>query len=357
MDIPQLDEIINNTNYQDTLLYLQITNLLIISKNNSESSKIIIKSFLNSHFFNILRDNLKMKKNNDKILFEILKGEKKIQFFNFLLETLEFLFNISNFFLSLQSKFPTYEIEELINKLKSLYDIEDSEYIEIIKIYSSYENYKNNLSSFAKIEEKFDLKKSLKRGFFEEKKDIPIDYHLTPIEISSEEIFQEYNKEIEMHREKGSYESWKRYLNTLFYLTREDCYRSLKKEIKFILTYDIENIKDKKTKITDMYYYKNIKLDSLVAGKDGVLVNIIIDMKINNIKMLSNKRLLHGSLVIFTDNSFENTIFCVVKEVKKDDLKKKRIRDKIRVSLEFLHPKFEEIKKILSLNSEKISNV
>ena len=61
---------------------------------------------------------------------------------------------------------------------------------------------------------------------------IAIDYKEKQIEISKEELIQDIEKEIVPHLTKGSYLSYERYLNTLFYLEYEDCYRSLKKTIK-----------------------------------------------------------------------------------------------------------------------------
>jgi len=348
--IVDLEDIIKNTNYSDNLIYLQISNLLIISKSNSESAKHIIKTFINSYFLNYLRDFLN-KKTQDKELFEILKCLKKINFFDFLKETCEFFFNISNYFLSFQSKFPTIELEDMIKKLKPIYEKEDAEYVYIENISSEFQKYKNNLtSSSSKKEPKIDLKAALKRGYiFINNENIPIDYQETPIEISSEELFQPYIKEIQMHRENGSYDSWERYLNTMFYLTREDCYRSLRKEIEIISNRQPNDANNKIKKLSDVYFYKTITLNSIEANKFGLTIKILIDLKINNIRILGNKRLLNGSLVILTDEKFENIVFCLVKEIDKDYIKKNKTR--ALVSLEFLNPKFDDIKKMTSLNN------
>jgi len=349
LDIKDLEKVINKTNYYENLLFLQITNLLIISRCNSESAKLIIKTFLNSYFLNTVREYLK-KMNKDIELFNILKCEKKFNFFNFLTETNEFFYKISNYFLSLQSKFPTSELEDLVIKLKEIFEEDQVEFIYVKNISESFEKFKNNLTPFSAPEIKINIKEALKRGFINVE-NVPIDYQYTSIELSTEELLEPFTKSIEVHREKGSYESWERYINTLFYLTREDCYRSLRKEIEFIFNKQPKEANSRINKLSDVYYYKKITVDSVEAGKFGVMLKIEIDLKVNRIAMLGSKRLLNGSLVIITDEAFENVSFCLVKEI--DNEYFKRHKTKALVTLEFLNPTYDEINKIISVLKNK----
>ena len=63
---------------------------------------------------------------------------------------------------------------------------------------------------------------------------VPIDYKNADVLIKKEEFEQKYDKMISPHIKSGPYFSYERYLNTNFYLEREDCYRDLRKAIKFL---------------------------------------------------------------------------------------------------------------------------
>ncbi len=58
-----------------------------------------------------------------------------------------------------------------------------------------------------------------------------LDFKDRDILLSKEDFSENIELEISPHKIKGSYISYKNYLNTLFYLEYEDCYRDLKKEM------------------------------------------------------------------------------------------------------------------------------
>ena len=61
--------------------------------------------------------------------------------------------------------------------------------------------------------------------------EMSLDYKNRNILLSKEDFEKNIELEISPHKVKGSYISYKNYLNTMFYLEYEDCYRALKKDM------------------------------------------------------------------------------------------------------------------------------
>ena len=60
---------------------------------------------------------------------------------------------------------------------------------------------------------------------------IPIDYKERNIELTDEDFNNQQKIDIAANIIKGSYISYERYINTMFYLEYEDCYKSLRETI------------------------------------------------------------------------------------------------------------------------------
>ena len=138
---------------------------------------------------------------------------------------------------------------------------------------------------------------------------IPIDYKEKEIEIPKNELYQNIEKEIVPHLTKGSYLSNERYINTLFYLEYEDCYRSLRKTINSLYNEGlIEPIQIEK-KYKDIYYYFNASLLEVEATNEGII--IAIDFQAPKIVKFT-KRMIYGSLLILSPEDFSDFLFVTV---------------------------------------------
>jgi hypothetical protein len=91
---------------------------------------------------------------------------------------------------------------------------------------------------------------------------IAIDYKDRNILLTKEDFIEKVDLLIAPHIKKGSYISYQRYINTMFYLEYEDCYRDLRKSINIFQSLNKSvNEMDKKElyklskNYSDIYFY------------------------------------------------------------------------------------------------------
>jgi hypothetical protein len=97
----------------------------------------------------------------------------------------------------------------------------------------------------------------------------------------------------------------------MFYLVREDCYRSLRESInKISARFEIQSNIDKEFR--DIYYYKSVKVRDLQIDMKGIIFTL--SFKIYQRKVSWSKRLLIGSLVIITKNDMNDIVLGLVSE-------------------------------------------
>ncbi len=138
---------------------------------------------------------------------------------------------------------------------------------------------------------------------------IAIDYKEKQLEISKEELIQDIEKEIVPHLTKGSYLSYERYLNTLFYLEYEDCYRSLKKTIKSLYSEKLIDPRQIEKKYIDIYYYFNASIPKIEATNTGIILTIDFQAP-KRVKF--TKRMIYGSLLIISNENLSDFLFVTV---------------------------------------------
>ena len=143
-----------------------------------------------------------------------------------------------------------------------------------------------------------------------------LDYKNRNILLSKEDFEKNIELEISPHKVKGSYISYKNYLNTMFYLEFEDCYRALKKDMYELQSHqksinlmnedEIANI----NKNSNLYLYLDGIIRNFYFGENGVLIKM--DFRPSIQSRLNSKMMKNGSLIILSNNNFENYIFTTV---------------------------------------------
>ena len=142
----------------------------------------------------------------------------------------------------------------------------DKQIIDTIKSNSDILKQKNLLSLFTKVEDQ----QREKENKIEELKNVPIDYYDKSPIITSDELQDNFRLPIQQHRPKGSYESYERYFNTLFYLEYEDCYRSLKTSILNIKSTEANEMINVERENRDIYYYVNGEIVNIEVSPIGI---------------------------------------------------------------------------------------
>ena len=146
--------------------------------------------------------------------------------------------------------------------------------------------------------------------------DINFDYKGRDILLSKQDFMQNLELEINPHIIKGSYISYKNYLNTLFYLEYEDCYRALKKEMykiqsnqKSINLMNEEEI-EVLNKNSNLFFYLDGIIRYIYFGRNGVIIKMNFCPSYQS--KLNSKMMKFGSLIILSNNNFEDYIFTTV---------------------------------------------
>ena len=210
-----------------------------------------------------------------------------------------------------------------------------SEYVDIIKTMIENGNYVNNLQLAKDIvinlDKLTDKEKHKKLAEIEQKQKereiniinddntniekIPIDYKNRNIYLSSTDILENEELKIAPHLKYGSYRSYDRYINTMFYLEYQDCYKDLKESIrqlnKSINNLTIKELYQLSKDFSNIYFYLEGEIKSLELDREGAIITIEFKTHYKkNIKF--TKRMITGSLIILTDNNFDNFLLTTV---------------------------------------------
>ena len=144
-----------------------------------------------------------------------------------------------------------------------------------------------------------------------------LDYKRRNILLSNDDFFKYKENQISIHIPQGSYKSYEYYFNTLFNLEYEDCYRGLKKDIynlglrgKSVNLMNEEEHQNLEIDFPDLYFYLDGKIIEIQIDRNGIILKMVFSSI--NYKRLNSKRMKYGSLVILTDNFFNNFILTTV---------------------------------------------
>eukprot|EP00833_Pecoramyces_ruminatium_P013064 jgi/Orpsp1_1/1187096/evm.model.d7180000055374.1 len=166
------------------------------------------------------------------------------------------------------------------------------------------ENEKNKISNINN--DKFDINS------------IPIDYKNKNIQLSLEDFNEKLDILIAPHIKSGPYISYERYINTMFYLEYEDCYRDLKKTInvfksmnKSVNNMDKKELEKLSRTYSDLYFYLKGEIIYVDINRDGVILTMDFIAPTSR-KIKFTKRMITGSLIILTDNNYENYLLTTV---------------------------------------------
>ena len=314
-----LPDVFNNTKFNPDMIDLMIELLVKISNINSGPTTIILNQiFVNSNFMNLIKNKLSEQDYTNK-------------------NYLEFLLNVAILFNKLIDKFTDDNKRIKYNEL--------SEHSEMLQELVKGGHLQNNLELAKKILDTMNEFREKERHkiiiqFQEKEKErnkknqnnindnnnniidkinnIAIDYKDRNILLTKEDFIEKVDLLIAPHIKKGSYISYQRYINTMFYLEYEDCYRDLRKSINIFQSLNKSvNEMDKKElyklskNYSDIYFYLKGQIIFVDINRDGVILTI--DFCAPNPKPIKfTKRMITNSLIILTDNNYENYLLTTV---------------------------------------------
>jgi len=136
--------------------------------------------------------------------------------------------------------------------------------------------------------------------------------------INIEDFFNEVNYNIDPNLQKGKFDSYESYINTMFFLEYEDCYLNLRKAIyklknKCLNIHNLNKTEKKNFEKNqkDIYCYFNGEIINIEINNEGIF--IIIDFSsLTEKKINFSKRMINSSLVVITNNSFSDYLLSVV---------------------------------------------
>ena len=352
-----ISQVFENTKFSEEMVYLMVDILTRISFVNSSPASIILYQIIeNTSFFEKIKDCLNnintnnynylkfvfnLIKLSDKILDKFSKSNKRIKRGDFLdLEDL-LIDKISQ-----NAKEEKNENDILIEKI-----------LEKIKQYKEREKH-INIIKIKENEEKLNNKNINNRD------KITIDYKNADVLIKKEEFEQNNDKIISHHIKSGPYFSYERYINTNFYLEREDCYRDLRKAIKFIQSQgksindmDYKEIKDLTKQFSNLYFYIKGEINYLEMNSNGMIITMDFQ-GINSKKIKFTKRMITGSLVVLSDRNFSDylltTVFYNPYFDKKSNEKNNQNNKKLKIKIPD-HPYYRVQLSLININQNSLS--
>ena len=310
-------EQIKNTKFRQETCYLMMKIIKKISEMDSEAALIIInKIFEYTNFF--------INTGDDDNIFYFINIENidnfqslNYNYFDFLNIVIEFLDkclciipkskNIFNF---------TDYKENIVNKIIPYLTEDQKEKINLIKEkITEYEskkkiiNEENLKKKFAKLKEEQNK---------ESKKELEINYQDVDAIINIKDFKKDIRYKICANKIEGKYKSYEEYINTMFCLEYEDCYRNLRRAIYELVkeAKPLNNLEKKERwtferKKHDIFCYFDGKIIKTEMNKDGILLTIDFIPLVGK-KIKFTKRMLNGSLVIITNNNYEDYLLVVV---------------------------------------------
>jgi len=258
MKFKDLPEVFKNTKFTKDMIDLMTELLSKMSMINSGPATTALNQiFINTNFLVNIRERLReedyMAENYLKFLYNVAQlGNKLIDKFTDDVKRIRFseLSEYSEFVKSLIKQDKIKENLELALKI-----------IDIMDEFKEKENHKKMNKLQEKEKEKEKIKINNKENIFDINS-IPIDYNNRNIYISSEDFNEKLDIIIAPHIKSGSYFSYEKYINTIFYLEYEDCYRDLRKTINIFqgMNKSINNMDKKELQklfktYSDLYFY------------------------------------------------------------------------------------------------------
>ena len=300
-------EEINNTRFQKEACYLLMSIIQKISTLNSEPVLVIVNKILENT--NFIKNTV-----NNYIKENIFEDDKYLNFLdnvvNFLIECLMKNSNTKKINLNLSEK---------KNMLESL--IKDDSYAskkeKMSSIIKDINNYEEKIKAI-NLEEFKREKKKREEIENKNKKENDKNYKDMDVIINTKEFTKEIKYRIDPNKIKGPYESYEKYINTMFFLEYEDCYRSLRRAI-YNLIEDGKSLYhlDKQEKWSferrrhDVYCYCDGEIIKAEMNHEGILLTIDF-IPLSGRKIKFTKRMINGSLVIITDSEFKDFLLATV---------------------------------------------
>ena len=311
MNFNDLSQAFENTKFNTELIDLMVEILMKISKTNSDSASNTLYQILkNTSYIDIARKRL----SNEEYDSE--------NYLNFILNLILLNDKLIDKFTDDSIRIKYGEISSYVDIIEEM--INNNQYTKNLKLAN------NVLEQMKKLEEKekhlklIELERKQKEkenqleGKYDNKLDnIPIDYKERDIYLSSDDFIENEKFEILPHIKFGSYISYERYINTMFNLEYQDCYKDLKETINYLqLSKSINKMNKKELyelskEFSNIYFYLEGEIISLELDRDGAIITIqFMTHLYKPIKF--TKRMMTGSLVILTDNNFENYLLTTV---------------------------------------------
>ena len=296
------DENIEGINYisEKESCYLLMNILKKISEINSQPAQLII---------NKVAENTEFLKNIIKNFLEEQSFEED-SYLNFLFDVVKFSNKCLNKFsqkkIDIDSNFVKYQniLKGILEKQNGNLINNNSEKINlIIKEIEDYQKQKKIL----------DIKEYEKKreNEMKKKKENEKNYKEIDIIINPEEFTKNIKYNIAPNKIKGPYDSYEKYINTMFFLEYEDCYRSLRRAVfnlvqegKSLSQLNREEKWNFERKKHDIYCYLEGEIIKAEMGHEGILITIDF-VPLSGKKIKFTKRMINGSLVIITDNDFK----------------------------------------------------
>ena len=314
-----ISDVFENTRFTPDMISLMIKLLSKISQINSgPASDILNQIFSNTKFLLKIKEKLREERYLDtkyletfydisilcnKLIDKFTDDSKRIKYS----ELAEF-FDV---------------LHDLINNGKIVKDLELAlKIVDVLNDFREKEKHKK-LTMFEEKQKKIEKEKLEKNPFKDNNKLtdinlIPIDYKQREIQLSDDDFKNHQKLEIASNIIKGSYITYERYINTMFYLEYEDCYRSLRKTInefqlmgKSINKMDNRELQKATKSNTDIYFYLKGEIRRVDINKDGVILEIEFKAATPR-KIKFTKRMITSSLIILTDDNYERYLLTTV---------------------------------------------
>ena len=302
MNFKDLTEAFNNTQFSIKMFDLFTELLLKISKINSMPAS--------NSLYQILKNTNYNRMAKQRLAKEEYNNEKYLSFINNLI--------------LLNDKL----IDKYTDDLIRIKYGELSEYVDIIKEMNNQQLAKDIEINLKKLKEKETHKKLIEVEQKQKEREqniinednsdmdkIPIDYKDRNIYLSYNDLMENDELKIAPHLKSGSYRSYERYINTMFYLEYQDCYMDLKNTIrelnKSVNNLNIKELYQLSKDYSNIYFYLEGEIKGLDLDRDGAIITIEFKTHYNK-RIKFTKRMITGSLIILTDNNFENYLLTTV---------------------------------------------
>ena len=341
MKFRDISDVVNNTKFKPDMVDLMTELLSKISNINSGPATTTLNQiFINTEFVNLIRNRLSEQNYKNTKYLEFLKNvavlsnklidkftddNKRIKY-NELSEYSEFLKDLIN-----EDQIQNNDLDLALKILDIMNDFKEKEKHKRMNQFQEKEKERNKMNP-NRINDN-------NNNIINRINDIPIDYKEKNIQLTKEDFNEKGDPMIAPHLKAGPYISYERYINTMFYLEYEDCYRDLRKTInifqalnKSINEMGKEELYKLSKKYSDLYFYLNGQIIFVDINKDGVILTIDFRAPSQR-KIKFTKRMITNSLVILTDNNYENYLLTTVfynpyvdKKINDDRRNKKKLK-------------------------------